>query len=348
MSVHTKKKRIEEIKGVSYTVPNKYLFGLSFLIYFIPAAIRYGIGQDYFYTYIPMFNYIRNDSISIYTNETIQYNEIGFNLLNKSIAALTDDPQWLIAITSLFCLVLAFICIRDYSPDVVQSVFILTLGSYYVASYSLIRQAMAIAIFAFALRYIENGKTVKFMLCIALAATLHTASIVYVPFYFVARMKFTKKQYLAISLSSILGIRLLSTLIVKIVSLTRFAGRISFSGDYNLIQAGVIFMIFALAVLGMDSEVKDDKYRIYVNLLFVSACLIGLEPVLDTTDRLIYMFYYTNFITLPYIIKRGNWGERRKTVVLTIYGLLAVLWWHENLYYDQDSVLPYASILSQR
>ena len=112
LSVHVKGRKLKVIEGQTIVYPDKILFGLSFLVYFIPAAVRYGIGQDYFYTYAPTFRWIANGDINLETHSLIRYNEWGFTVLNKAIAFFTSDYQWLFVITALISLVLVYKSIK--------------------------------------------------------------------------------------------------------------------------------------------------------------------------------------------------------------------------------------------
>lgn len=317
---------------------------LSFLCYFIPSAVRYGIGQDYFYTYYPMFNFIRNGTVSIYTNSVIKYNEVGFTLINKIIGKFTDNPQWVFVITSAFCLVLAYKCIMDYSPNITFSVFMLVLGSYYMGSYSLIRQSMVIVIFLYSLRFIENRRIIPYMLCCAIAISIQTISIIFIPFYFIGSLKLTKKQYFVASLSVIVGANICRGIVLRIVQMTRFANRINLSSDYNILLSMVVCAVFVVSVLGLKND-EDERYRLYTNILFICTCLIGISGYLDTSDRIIYAYYYTNFITIPYIFKYSAFKQSDKRLIkICVISALFILWGYEHLYYDQFSVLPYVSI----
>ena len=68
------------------------LIFISALGPFLVSAFRYGIGTDYFYTYIPQFKIIANGGESYY--------EYGFFMLNKIISYFTYDSQWIIIVTS--------------------------------------------------------------------------------------------------------------------------------------------------------------------------------------------------------------------------------------------------------
>lgn len=325
---------------------NKVFWILSFLSYFLPAALRYGVGQDYFYTYAPTFTWIHDGAINSLTHTPISYSETGFTLLNKVIAHFTDNYQWLFVITSLICMILVYKSIRDYSADIVLSVFMLLLGSFYLASYNFVRQSIAIAIFAFSLRYIERKQQGKYYISILIAISMHSISIVYLPFYFLSNLKLTKRQYAMIPVISIVGFRIISPLLVKIISLTRFSRNIVLNNDYNLLLTVAVLFVYYITLFGFSNH-DDKRYTMYLNLLMIAACFIGLSTFTGATDRLIYAYYYTNFLTIPYIYRNAKWGKNRPLAVMFLIFILCILWGYEHLFYDQFSVLPYESIWSK-
>lgn len=329
--------------GNSRFLEKVFLF-FSFLCYFVPAAIRYGIGQDYFYTYQPNFLYIRDGVKSIYSGELIAYNEIGFNYLNKVIIFFTSDPQWLFAITSFICLILAYKCIYDYSTNKTASVFFLVLGSYYLGSYSLIRQSIAIVMFLYAIRFLVKKSMWKYFGMIFLATTIHSASLIYMPFYFIYNIEWTKQKYLKYAVLIICFFYVFHPICAKIVSFTRFANRLNSDAHAHILLSIVVAMVFLFALMGYKKESKDTLYRIFLNAHFVSVCLIGLSAYLDTIDRIIWSYYYVNFVSIPYFISKANFSRNKKIYVCVIYLFMIVLWAWEHLYYDQFSILPYKTI----
>ena len=330
-----------------YKRSSKVFYFLSFLTYFIPAAIRYGIGQDYFYTYYPMFHSIRNGAYSIYTNMIIRYNEYGFTVFNKIVGFFTSDAQWIFVLTSLFCVGMAFKCIKDYSPNIPFSVFMLVLGSYYVGSYSLIRQSIATVIFLFSIRYIKERKVIKYYICTIIAILFHTAAIVYIPFYFIGNIKMEKKKYPFVAAVVVVVLMLSSTVVSYFVSMTRFVDRISsVSVGDNLALYLMVVLVFFVGLLGYTNE-KDELYRVFLNAQLIAVCIIGLSNLLQTTDRLIFTYYYINFVSIPYFLKNGKFGRIRQFVVLGLIVALFAMWCFEHLYYDQYSILPYRTIFSR-
>lgn len=345
LAVHLKGTKKIEVDGELISCPNMICLFLSFLVLFIPAAVRYRIGIDYSYTYAPTFNWIHNSEYSSITGALIQYNEVGFTWLNKVVAYFTADAQWLFVVTAFISLIFVYKSIKDQSISIPLSIFMLILGSYYLASYNFIRQCIAIAIFAYSLKFIEQKKPAKYFVCAILAVTMHTVAIVYIPFYFLQKLKIRRKVYLWLPIVAIAALSVASPLVIKVISLTRFARNISFGQDYNIVLTITVLLVYYIALFGYRNE-DDNRYTLYLNILLMAASCLGASSYTRATDRLVYAFYYTNFLTLPYIIKKADWGKNRGLILFALIILLLCLWWFEHLYYDQFGVLPYQSVFS--
>ena len=73
---------------------NKMWVLLPVLPMAVVGGIRYGVGQDYFYTYVPVFEKIlRNSSEEV-------WGDMGYTLLNKCVQLFTDDYAGIFIVTS--------------------------------------------------------------------------------------------------------------------------------------------------------------------------------------------------------------------------------------------------------
>ncbi len=59
---------------------------LSLLPYCLTMGLRYGIGTDYFYTYVPTFTLAANGTYTL---------EPGYQLLMRLVLFFTDNPTWM-------------------------------------------------------------------------------------------------------------------------------------------------------------------------------------------------------------------------------------------------------------
>ena len=100
---------------------------------------------------------------------------------------------------------------------------------------------------------------------------------------------------------------------------------------YNLFLSAVVLLVYYATIVGFDE--KDTRYRMYANALLIAACCIGVSSFTGATDRLIYAYYYINFLSIPHIFKYAKWGKNAKLIKLAIIVVLISLWIFEHIYY---------------
>ena len=129
-----------------YTINIKLLFWyLSEIVLIIVAAIRYDVGQDYMYTYVPYFNGL----LVGYVNEDI---EKGFWLLNKIVQLFTKDYAGIFIVCSVIFFHYIYKAIREQSKMPTLSVFLLIGTTYYFVFLNTMRQMMVVAIFLYSIK----------------------------------------------------------------------------------------------------------------------------------------------------------------------------------------------------
>ncbi|MCS2168272.1 EpsG family protein [Scandinavium manionii] len=139
-----------------------------FAILFIPAALRFGVGLDYF-NYVDIFNHIDNYQGRI---------EIGFYAIVKILTVLGFGYQSLFVVCSALTIYFYIKSIRHDSAWTSTLVFVSTL---YLTSYCLLRQALAVSIIMYCTKLWVDNKRNKTWFFILIACTMHYSVILFVP-----------------------------------------------------------------------------------------------------------------------------------------------------------------------
>ena len=149
----------------------------TFLCMFLPAALRYGIGTDY-------FNYI-----DILNSRTLNSNiEWAYRMMNDIIRYLNLDIQWIFIISSF--LIYIPICFLVKKNKIYVLFFILLV---YLRSYNIIRQAIAISFVLCAFsHYIENRKNIVLIIGALFASTFHFSALLILPLILFLKIRFNK------------------------------------------------------------------------------------------------------------------------------------------------------------
>lgn len=137
---------------------------MAFLVMWIPAALRYGIGTDY------MSYRIIYQNILFYGEDL----EVGYVLLNNVLHWLNLDVQWIFAASSFITYIPVCFALPKKGLTVLTCFYVLTL---YFASYSLVRQNMALSFIIYATASLLEGKQMKCLVLIGIASLFHLSAM---------------------------------------------------------------------------------------------------------------------------------------------------------------------------
>lgn len=195
----------------------KFFQGVTFLILFLPAAFRYGIGTDYF-DYVEIFNKIsRGYVLNI---------EPGWWLLNKWIYVFGGNAQTLITLTAFLTYFFLLYEVESKKWFIYVPAFFLI---FYAWTFTTLRQMLAMSMCFFALCRIQKGKYFFAILIAGLSFFIHKSVLLY-PFIYglVNIFRFSKTGGLVfISLTYVVSIilgALLNDIFLFLISLTMYAG----------------------------------------------------------------------------------------------------------------------------
>lgn len=321
---------------------------MAFLVPFLVMALRYGIGQDYFYTYVPIFEAVKNVG-------TYQGVEVGYILLNQLVLLFTDDYAFIFILTSFLYYIFIYKAILDNSKDITLSVFILFGSCFFFYAMNVTRQSIVIAIFMFSIKYIKERKLVKYMILILLASLIHKIALIFIPIYFIGRFKLDLKKIIILSIIVIIGATFISLFITRILDGTKYENYINgiYSVNKNTSMISPIInsttLILCLYYKKKDKKkgIEDDELNILTNIhaiAFLCSLLLGTIPMLE---RVFINFYHVQILTIPLLLSK----EERKDVKLLMY-ILYILGFSANFIYsvgikNGNKVLPYRTILDR-
>lgn len=320
---------------------------MIFLIPFLIMAFRYGIGVDYFYTYVPVFETIKL---------TGEYNNIegGYVLLNKLVLLFTQDYAGIFIVTSFLFCIFIYKAIMQSSKDITLSFYILFGSCFFFYAMNVTRQSIVIAIFIYCIKYIKERKMLKYMIIILLASLIHTIALIFIPVYFVSHLKITPKKLAIIAVIVVLGQTLIYNVIVRITDGTKYENYIT--GRYNVSENSMISPIINLSTLILCYYYKkkdekngqyDDELNILTNIHIIAllcSLLLGTFPL---ASRVFVNFYHVQILTIPLLLNK----EKRKSIRQILYMGYVFLFGINFAYSvgikNGNQVLPYKTIFDR-
>ncbi len=230
--------------GKPYEKKNK-IFNFFLLVLIVVTSLRCGLGEDYA-RYVERIINCRDFSDISFFNEP----------LFVVIAVFINKTFWTPVLFFLLMAILSLVGIfsfynrkeNNYLPFTI--IFFVLFPALYFNTMNIVRQFAAAGIFFFSLRYIENRKFLKYLLCIVLASTLHISSLILIPFYFILAKPLSKK----------------ATLIICVMGLVLFY---SISPVFSFLDSANIYSVY----LGKEDKMDSSSVIILYNVLFL-LCLL--------------------------------------------------------------------------
>lgn len=262
---------------------------------FVFAAIRYDIGRDYD-TYLDVFN----------NPNEIGTSEKGYMYINSLIKKLGFSFQTVIILFSGLTILFAYLYINENSSDKVLSLFIFfSYSPFYLGSLNTIRQALAIYVFLYSVKFIKEKKIFHYTFVILLLSFFaHKSSIILIPLYFILNKEWKSAFKILLLLFSIILSKSLDIIIKNTPYAHYLAGGAS-SGSISPVYIFDIFICFISTYL-----LRKGNNKVFYNLSFISLCvlLLGIflqnSPIFVLVARINEYFLPSIIVLVPEIIKK--------------------------------------------
>lgn len=150
------------------------------------SGMRWDTGidqQNYFWAFMNI-----RDGLSTHV-------EIGYYWLNRLVLLFTQDLSVVFFLCAVFTGVFLTIAIRRSSSHFVLSTFLYITMGYFFYSMNSMRHFMALSVFLFTLKYIQQKKFWHFLPWILFAACFHKIALVAIPLYFIFNIKWKAYWY---------------------------------------------------------------------------------------------------------------------------------------------------------
>ncbi|MCI8308740.1 MAG: EpsG family protein [Clostridia bacterium] len=348
-SVFASTKKNGKYKKLAYTL-------LAFLPFTIVAAIRYDVGTDYLFRNVPDYN-------KLVLGNDVSNLEPLFKLIIKTCIFFSKDYVILFVVTSIIMYTFIAITVNKNSKNILLSVIVFMVGSYYFQSLNLVRQFLGISIMFFAYRYMIDKKYIRWFICLFLATMLHTSCLIFIITLFFDKKVF-KLIYLIIGIILIvlIGYPLFNKLLevlgnsdnmnfykYKAYLLWQDKG-INFS---SLIPEIVIYFYFYI-IYYKKRDILDKEGIYFINLQFFSVLLVLMTLYSSLFYRILLMFAVFQILSIPYFWSLCHHEKNiniKKTVItintficICVLGVMSLKMVYSSIIKGNGEVLPYKTI----
>lgn len=342
------------------------------------SALRWGVGTDFFYTYLPEFRALQwlrsgggeelcrelfaplEELLALWglpsaPEEALPFFlgvlskcEAGYRALMETAIGLGGNFRLVIIATSSIINVCVFYAIFTQSSDPALAIYLYVATSNYFLGMNIIRQYVAVALGLVAVRFIREKKLLPFLVCVAAAALFHTTALLLLPCYFLCRIRlkpYDGQLLLAtvLACSGVLGA--VGAWLLPRIGLAYYARYLGTPWDTGRFE--MIFFLIDLGVLLLGgvywekASRKNAYYGIWYNMLLLGALALALSSELPLMKRVSYYYTAPQFLILPEALNAEDDPKRRKVLkiaVMTFFGLETLV---AVGVFNKNGVLPY-------
>ena len=267
------------------------------------------------------WNKLLTENISYWDGSGSIAVENGYKIYNKVISVFLNAPNAITIANALLLMLLLYIVLKRESPSKLLSLYLYFTLGYYQSSMNTIRNAIAVLIAYVGISYLERKELWKYFLCIVVATTVHSSSILFFLVYFIFKMPIKEKNvqvYFGLSLIAFAGISFILPKIKGVVP-AQYRGYINVTkiGIESIALGAVFIALFFFVFFAMKREEKAyvvEKYRngIWMELMNFSMYAMGIR--LSQAARLAALFGVWQIILIPQMIQTIKSKKERQII----------------------------------
>lgn len=240
--------------------------------------------------------------------------EKGYQVYNKLIGLVFDDPQALFIVTAIICI--GCICYGTVKLSInwQYTLFLFVGLRFFYFFLSGLRQSLALSIVILAFVMLQEKKYIHFLCLVLLSSTFHFSALIFLIVFPLSRIKINGRTVIKILILVlivyVLFIPILGVVLSKLPSyyshyIASEAGSANNIANYIYTLINIIFFVFAyLAGNAKDLRVNTEKKEAYdVNLqlllmlLTVGASFIATRA--SILDRIVQYFWIFSIFSIP-------------------------------------------------
>ncbi|WP_195984207.1 EpsG family protein [Clostridium sp. D33t1_170424_F3] len=266
------------------------------------VGIDYGVYQDY-------FEQVRSGGWAFLTGPENPYRvEFGFSLLNYLFSLMTGNVHvFMTAVAVLIVGMTAIVLYRDCAIPWL-GMFVFVSFNFFGNTLSFIRQSLAIGVFLFAIRFLQNRRPLPYLLLVLLASSFHKSMLLLIPVYFLAQIPVNWKSVSVYAAATVL-VLIFSWPLFTFVTQFVYQGYASETGRYFMHgrswQTALIPVLMLFAALIMKKPLLARRpgnvvlinFSLYAGLLFIMTCKHFLF------QRVANIFFISAILLVPELVQ---------------------------------------------
>ncbi len=275
--------------------------------------------------------------------------EPGFNVTTRLLTRISSDHTFLFSAYAVITLFLFYRFIVNHSDDVYMSVIIFASVMLYFQMFNIMRQSLAIAIALQSLSSAINKKWPRFLLIVAVAASIHSSAAAFVIAFLLVklRVKADMKYFSLIAVLSFAGLAAEKLFLRYIVAVFARQYLWYFESESYSEAGGWLNPIFYLGIMFiiclLSRKNADRTDSLFLNMLGTGTILYIMSTGMTIISRLPYFFTPSLMITVPSVI--GS-IQNKRTAQMARIGFYVIFTIYEFLLVSRNAhgIMPYKTI----
>lgn len=293
-----------------YREGNKKYVIVACLLLFAVYGLRdcSTIGGDSSSSYLHQFQRMPGYTWSDILSGEEPYN-VGYRILNKAVSDVTNgDYQFFIALIAAFVTLCFGRMIYKYSPNPLASILYHFGLLLYTFHFNALKQSIAMAFLMLAFDQIINRKPVRFVLLTTLAALFHFPAIVFLPAYWIAKLKPGRNYLVLLAIALLLTYLFRSQLLTAMLNLYKDDGIVAVSMEgiqFLRTKALIMVVIVAVTILLRKPKKEDRVYSIlleFMGLAIIFQTFCGYNNIFE---RLADYYFQFSVVFIPMVFDKN-------------------------------------------
>jgi len=323
---------------------------LGFFILVLIVGLRYDVGVDYLGYYE---DYLGLGRYEVLRWQKIERYEFGYEAIAR-ILLYFNIRVWVLFTTIAILIWYFFIQSFKVVPYLLKwGLFFAFTTGFFFATMNGMRQSIALAIFMYAIKFIQEKSLKKYTLYIILASSFHSSILLVFPFYFfINNISFVKRKWLIVYvLTYIIGnkIDIREIVVFGLDLFPKYKHYTEtfledFSNPASIGLGNIYFFIvgFIIILLSRDILKKIPKMKIYYNLFYIGAILFNFFWKYDILGRITYLFIWFEIFCLAALAY--YFGKSKNSWIIYIIVGTQLLMFFYKISKGENQCAPYQFI----
>lgn len=315
-----------------------YFFVLAFTLF---RGLRWETGTDWNQFFIVFQTAELNNVFSYYRYSDVRTLEFGYVFLNVLVKSLTGHYTFFLIATNFYILwTYAKLSLKHLAFPLIGFIGVISLGQFFT-----VRQSLAVAVIIHAFNFALTRSFLKFVLFMFIAYSIHGASLIFFPVYFIIKYRISLLVFIGVAVGSVFFVEFMPVVFTSIIERFGFLGGTIFSkiliygseipnsiqGEGRSLFSVFLDLCFLFLYYRMARHAQDNFYRFrlfaFLYLFLISIVISNLFAILmPEFSRLGAFFSFGSSLLLSELLYFGI-SRQPKLKFVFLSGFLVLMFY---------------------